>query len=493
MTTSPAPRKSPPRGAPHRGPVVPVLAFSGILAAMMQSVITPLIADLPEILGTTSSNAAWVVTATLLVGAVCMPIAGRLGDMFGKRRMILICTIPLAVGSAVCALATSLLPMLVGRCLQGMGMGIVALAVSLIREVVSAEKVSASLALVSASLGIGSGLGLPLSAAVSQYTSWRVMFWICAALAALAAVAVARVVPEGQAGARGEKFDFPGALGLAVGLISLLLGVSKGADWGWTSPATLGSFTVAVAVLLVWGWWELRASAPLVDLRTAARPQVLTTNAASLFVGFGMYVSMLVTPQIMMLPTSTGYGLGQTMLATGMWMLPGGVIQVLLSPLGGRLLDLRGPKFTLVLGSCTITLGYVVALFSMGSPATLMVAHTVVKAGVGIAYGAMPTLIMGGVPRNEVAAANGFNSLMRTLGTSTGAAVIGVVLAQTTVSLGGAETVSQHGAQIGYAIGIGIGAVGAVIAVLIPLARRSRPDPSTAPTAAGAPAPNASH
>ncbi|MFC6152083.1 MFS transporter [Nocardioides yefusunii] len=472
MSSSPTPSGA--TDARRVGPVVPVLAFSGILAAMMQSVITPLISDLPEILDTSASNAAWVVTATLLVGAVCMPIAGRLGDMYGKRRMIVVCTVPLALGSAICALSTALVPMLVGRCLQGMGMGIVALAVSLIREVVSAEKVSASLALVSASLGIGSGLGMPLSAAVSQYANWRVMFWICTALAALAAVAVIKVVPEGKISAKGQTFDGPGAVGLAVGLISLLLGVSKGADWGWTSGATLGSFTVAVVALLVWGWWELRATSPLVDLRTTARPQVLTTNAASLFVGFGMYVSMLVTPQIMMLPTSTGYGLGQSMLACGMWMLPGGLIQVFLSPVGGKLLDLRGPKFTLILGSGIIAVGYVVAMFSMSAAWSLMISHTVVKAGVGIAYGAMPTLIMGGVPRTEVAAANGFNSLMRTLGTSTGAAVIGVVLAQTTVRFGDADLVSQHGARIGYGIGIGVGVVAAAIAVLIPLTRRPK-------------------
>jgi len=459
--------------------VVFTLAFAGILASMMQSIMTPLISQLPVILHTSASNAAWVMTATLLVGAACTPIAGRLGDMFGKRRMILICTLPLIVGSILCALSSSLLVMVAGRCLQGVGIGIVALAVSLIRDVVAPEKVSGSLALVSASLGIGSGLGLPLAAAIAQYSNWRVLFWVFAALSALIAALVYRLVPEGQIGARGQRFDAPGAIGLAVGLVSLLLAVSKGGDWGWSSGSILGLFAAAVVVLVTWGWWELRSSAPLVDLRTTARPRVLLTNASSIFVGVGMYVTMLVTPQVMMLPTETGFGLGQSMLATGLWMLPGGLIQVLLSPVGGKLIDNRGPKFTLVLGAGIIAVGYAIALFLMGSAPSLMIAHTVIKAGVGIAYGAMPSLIMGAVPRTEIAAANGFNSLMRSLGASIGSAVIGVVLAQMTMLLDGHEFISENGARAGLGIGIGVGVVAAVVAVLIPIARRAATGPLT--------------
>ncbi|MEU0033538.1 MFS transporter [Streptomyces sp. NPDC006333] len=453
------------------GGVVATLAFAGITAAIMQTLVTPLIAELPQLLDTTSSNAAWVITATLLVAAVFVPVSGRLGDLVGKRRMLLACSVPLIVGSVVCALSSSVVPMIVGRGLQGMGMGMVPLGIALLRDVVPKEKLSSSIALVSASMGIGGGLGLPIAAAVAQYANWRVLFWGSAVMAAVVATLVWFLIPDIPAGAKGQRFDLPGALGLGAGLVCLLLAVSKGADWGWGSATTVGLFLTAVVVLLGWGVWELRTRDPLVDLRTTARPRVLLTNLASVFVGCAMYASMLVMPQLLQFPEATGYGLGQSMLAAGLWMAPGGIMMMIVSPLGGKLTDARGPKFTLISGVLVIAVGYGLALTLMGTAWGLMLVGIVVNSGVGLAYGAMPALIMSSVPLSETAAANGFNTLMRSLGTSVGAAVIGVVLAQMTTTLGGYTFASEDGFRTSLIIGCGVAVVAAVIAAAIPAVR----------------------
>ncbi|WP_327238925.1 MFS transporter [Streptomyces sp. NBC_01318] len=453
------------------GGVVATLAFAGITAAIMQTLVTPLIAELPQILHTTSSNAAWVITVTLLVAAVFVPVSGRLGDLLGKRRMLIACSVPLIVGSVVCALSSSVIPMIIGRGLQGMGMGMLPLGIALLRDVVPAEKLSSSIALVSASMGIGGGLGLPIAAAVAQYTNWRVLFWGSAALAVAVAALIWFLIPDVPAGAKGQRFDLPGALGLGVGLVSLLLAVSKGADWGWGSATTLGLFAAAVVILVGWGLWELRTRDPLVDLRTTARPRVLLTNLASIFVGTAMYASMLVVPQLLQFPEATGYGLGQSMLAAGLWMAPGGLMMMIVSPLGGKLTDARGPKFTLISGVLVIAAGYGLSLALMGSAWGLMLVTIVTSSGVGLAYGAMPALIMGSVPLSETAAANGFNTLMRSLGTSVGSAVIGVVLAQMTTTMGGYTFASEDGFRTALMIGGGVALLGAVIAAAIPAVR----------------------
>ncbi|WP_326624024.1 MULTISPECIES: MFS transporter [unclassified Streptomyces] len=453
------------------GGVVATLAFAGITAAIMQTLVTPLIAELPQILHTTSSNAAWVITVTLLVAAVFVPVSGRLGDLLGKRRMLIACSVPLIVGSVVCALSSSVIPMIIGRGLQGMGMGMLPLGIALLRDVVPAEKLSSSIALVSASMGIGGGLGLPIAAAVAQYTNWRVLFWGSAALAVAVAALIWFLIPDVPAGAKGQRFDLPGALGLGAGLVSLLLAVSKGADWGWGSATTLGLFAAAVVILVGWGLWELRTRDPLVDLRTTARPRVLLTNLASIFVGTAMYASMLVVPQLLQFPEATGYGLGQSMLAAGLWMAPGGLMMMIVSPLGGKLTDARGPKFTLISGVLVIAAGYGLSLALMGSAWGLMLVTIVTSSGVGLAYGAMPALIMGSVPLSETAAANGFNTLMRSLGTSVGSAVIGVVLAQMTTTMGGYTFASEDGFRTALMIGGGVALLGAVIAAAIPAVR----------------------
>ncbi|MGW6025187.1 MFS transporter [Streptomyces sp. NPDC055099] len=470
------------------GRIVGVLALAGIVAAVMQTLVVPLIGDLPGMLDTTPSNASWVVTATLLSAAVATPVAGRLGDMYGKRRMLLVSVIPLVVGSVVCALASSVVPMIIGRGLQGLGMGVVPLGVSLLRDVLPPEKLGSSIALMSASMGVGGALGLPFSAAVAENASWRVLFWVAAGLSLLVAVLAWLFVPTGRKGSGSARFDVLGAIGLGSGLVCLLLAVSKGSDWGWTSGTTLGLFAAALVILLAWGRWELRSDEPLVDLRVTARPQILMTNAASVLVGFAMYAQSLVVPQLLQLPEATGYGLGQSMMAMGLWMAPAGLMMMGLAPLGAKLSDARGPKVTLAVGSLIISLGYASSILLLGSTWGLLAVTIVCNAGVGLAYGAMPALIMGAVPQEETASANSFNTLMRSIGSSAAAAVIGVVLAQMTTDFGGHFLPSENGFKTAMLMGCGVALAAAAVASLIPVrpvdADSDSPETETDPRAA---------
>ena len=316
-------------------------------------------------------------------------------------------------------------------------------------------------------MGIGSALGLPVAAAVAEHSDWRVLFWGATVLAVVVLALIYFLVPAAPVTATG-RFDPLGAVGLGLGLLCLLLGVSKGADWGWGSATTIGLLVGAVVVLLAWGWYELRTSDPLVDLRVTARPVVLLTNAASLVIGFAMYAQALILPQLMLLPTETGYGLGQDMLQMGLWMAPGGFMMMAISPLGARLSHARGPKVTLALGAAVVSLGYLSAVLLMGSTWGILVAVCVISSGVGLAYGAMPALIMGSVPISETGSATSVNTLMRSVGTSISAAVVGVVLAQMTTDFGGYPIPSEGGFQTGLLIGAAVAAIAALIACLIP-------------------------
>ncbi|GGO72220.1 MFS transporter [Nonomuraea cavernae] len=459
--------------------IVIVMAVAGIVASLTQTLVVPLIGELPRLLGTSASNASWVITATLLAGAVTTPVTGRLGDLYGKRRMMLVCSVPLVVGCVICALAGSLAPMIVGRGLQGMGMGLIPLGISALRDLLPPERLGPSIALMSSSMGIGGALGMPIAAGVAEYASWRVLFWGTAALSVLVAVLIGTLVPPTPARTPG-RLDVVGALGLGAGLVCLLLGVSKGADWGWTSGTTLGLLGAAPVVLLAWGWWELRDDTPLVDLRVTARRQVLLTNLASIVVGFAMYAQALIIMQILQLPKATGYGLGQSMLAAGLWMAPSGLMMMLVSPVGARLSAARGPKVTLITGSLIMALGYGSSLVLLGSPWGMLVVTCVCSIGIGFAYGSMPALIMGVVPRSETAAANSFNTLMRSIGTTTSAAVIGLVLSQMTIRFGSAMVPSEGGFRVGMLIGCGAALTAAAITLALPR-RAAQPEAHAEP------------
>ncbi|MFF4603231.1 MFS transporter [Streptomyces sp. NPDC001339] len=459
---------------------VGVLAAAGITVSLMQTLVVPLIPALPHLLHTTTANASWTITATLLAGAVATPVFGRLGDLYGKRRLLLVSIALLVLGSLVCAVSTSLAPMVVGRALQGMGMSVVPLGISLMRDILPPERLGSALGLMSSSLGVGAALGLPAAALIAQHADWHVLFWGAAGLSVIMALLVRFLVPASPVTtARG--FDVIGALGVAAGLVCLLLPISKGADWGWTSPTTLGLFAAAIVVLIGWGWWELRTPAPLVDLRTCVRRQVLMTNLASVIVGFSMYAMSLIAPQLLALPKETGYGLGQSMTAAGLWMLPSGLVMMAVSPYAARLSAARGPKASLLVGAVIIAAGYALAPPLMGHLWGVLLFTSVVSAGIGLAYAAVPTLIMSAVPVDETAAANGLNSLMRSIGTSTSSAVVGLVLAHMATRMGPVAIPSESGFRTGFVLGAAGAVAAALVTLCIPGRRGAAAQPSTEP------------
>ncbi|MGW7549272.1 MFS transporter [Streptomyces sp. NPDC054770] len=474
----PAGSVRPARTSPNA--VVAVLALAGITVSLMQTLVIPIVPELPKYLNASASNAAWAVTATLLAAAVATPVAGRLGDMFGKRLMLLVSLVLLVSGSVVAALSDSLVPMIVGRSLQGLAAAVVPLGISIMRDELPPERLAGSTALMSASLGVGGALGLPTAAFIADHYDWHVLFWTSAALGVVAFVLVMLLVPESKVRS-GGRFDAVGAAGLAVGLVSLLLAVSKGADWGWASGTTLGLFALAVAVLLAWGFFELRTVQPLVDLRTTVRRQVLFTNLASIAFGFSMFAMSLVLPQLLQLPTQTGYGLGRSMLTVGLVMAPQGLVMMAFAPVSAAITKSRGPKITLMIGAVIVAAGYGLNIVLMSEVWHLILVSCIIGAGVGFAYGAMPALIMGAVPASETAAANSLNTLMRSIGTSVASAVAGVVLSQLTIDLGGTTLPSENGFKVVMAIGAGAAVLAFVLASFLPGRRPADPEPAPAP------------
>ncbi|MGY5057002.1 MFS transporter [Streptomyces sp. 900105755] len=467
---------------PKPNSVVAVLALSGITVSLMQTLVIPIVPELPKYLNASASDAAWAVTATLLAAAVATPVAGRLGDMLGKRLMLLVSLVLLVSGSVVAALSDTLVPMIVGRTLQGLAAAVVPLGISIMRDELLPERLAGSTALMSASLGVGGALGLPAAAFIADHYDWHVLFWTSAALGVVAFALVMLLVPESRVRS-GGRFDAVGALGLAVGLVSLLLAVSKGADWGWASGTTLGLFALAVVTLLAWGFFELRTARPLVDLRTTVRRQVLFTNLASIAFGFSMFAMSLVLPQLLQLPTRTGYGLGRSMLTVGLVMAPQGLVMMAFAPLSAAVTKARGPKVTLMTGAVIVAAGYGLNIVLMSEVWHLVLVSCIIGAGVGFAYGAMPALIMGAVPASETAAANSLNTLMRSIGTSVASAVAGVILAQLTISLGGTTLPSENGFKVVMAIGAGAAVLAFVLASFLPGRRPAHTDPAPAPAA----------
>lgn len=418
--------------------ITAILCLSGTVVALQQTMVIPLLPDFPKILGVSADDASWLVTVTLLTSAVATPIVSRLADMFGKRRMMLISMTMIVVGSLVAAIGGNFVALLIGRGLQGFAISMIPVGISIMRDELPKEKVASATALMSATLGIGSALGLPLSGLIFEHLGWPAIFWLSAIVGVLLIIAVASVVPESSVRTRG-KFDFLGAVMLSTALTAILLAISKGARWGWTSELTLLMFVIGIVTLALWFPYELRVTQPMVDLRTSAKRPVLLTNVASILVGFSMYANNLSTTQQLQMPKISGYGFELGVMAAGLCMIPAGLAMVFFAPVSANITKRFGAKITLIVGGTVLALAYIARVFLTGSIALIIISAAVVSIGTAIAYSAMPMLIMRSVPITETASANGLNSLLRSVGTSTSSAVVAAMLTSMVIPSGPGE------------------------------------------------------
>ncbi|MBK1786679.1 MFS transporter [Prauserella sp. ASG 168] len=434
----------------------------------MQTLAVPLLPEFPRLLDTTASNAAWLITITLLTGAVFAPVLGRLGDMYGKRRMLLVALGAMAVGSALGAVSSEFLVVLVARGLQGIGIAVIPLGISIMRDELPADRVGSGIAVMSSTLGAGGAVGLPLTGLVAEYADWHWLFAGSALFAVFQILLVRSFVPESPVRS-GGSFDTVGAVGLSAALLCLLLPVSRGTMWGWDSPLVLGLFAASVVLFLAWGFYELRVPAtPLVNLRISARPAVLLTNLASILIGVAMFASFMVSAQMLQAPTGTGYGFGLSLMLSGVALLPVGGAMVAFSPLSARISRRWGPGVTLVLGVSILAVGNLARPLVHSPLAGVIVVVTVTAIGAALAYGAVPALIMRAVPLSETAAANSLNALCRSIGTSTCSALVATVSAGMLVRVGGQTYPSLDSYTVIFLIAGGAAVLAGLIGALTP-------------------------
>lgn len=456
-----------PTGRVGGGVVIAVLALCGTVVSLQQTMVLPLVPDLPDLIGTTAGNASWMITATLVAGAVATPVISRMADMYGKRRMILVTLAIVALGALVGGLSTSIPFLILARALQGMGMALVPIGIATMRDELDPDKVPLAVALMSATLAIGAGVGLPLGGFLAEAFDWHVVLWLPGVLALLLIGLVLATVSESNVRTAGA-FDVRGAVLLSLALVLLLLAVSKGSDWGWIDARTLGCLAAGIVLLAVFVPLELRIPSPLVDIRTAAQPVVMVANAISIFMGFAMFINMLVSTQQLQTPVETGYGLGLDALHAGLWMAPSAVAFGVLAPLSGWVTRRFGAEIAIAAGAAIMAVSYLARIPFSDTIAWVVIGTVVVTVGTALAYSALPTLIMQSVPVTETAAANGLNTLLRSVGTSTASAVTAAVLAATITSGSAFPTFGGMATMFVLAAGASVVSLGLVL----PFARR---------------------
>ncbi|OHV32677.1 MFS transporter [Pseudofrankia sp. EUN1h] len=453
--------------------VLVVVGIGALMVSLSQSMLIPVLSTLPTELHTSASTVEWLLTSTLLVAAVAVPVMGRLADMFGKRLLLLVALGALVVGSLIDAVTDNIPLLIVGRCFQGASVAAVPLGISLLAVLLPRERVATGIATISAMMGVGAAVALPLSGLIAQHLGYHALFWLIGGGGVLTFAGVLGFVPE-AAQRSGGRIDLVGTLLLAAGLMAIMLPLAETANWGWGSPRVIGLLAAGAVLLVVLGWAEHRIRQPLVDMNSLRRRPLILTNLASLLFGFALFASLLGTASYVQAPAESGYGFGSSMLVGGLCVLPSGIGMLLLAPVSARMVAWRGAGQTLAAGAVIVAAGWIVRILATGALWEIIVGTTIVGIGTGVGYAAMPSLINAFTPPSEIAAANGLNSLFRAIGSSLASAIGGSVLAAETVSLGASTLPSLTGYRVLFGICAAAGVLAAVAALAVPNRRVER-------------------
>ena len=461
----------------HYNVTLAALTLAGTAFAFQQTMVVPALPVIQRELDTTTTWATWVLTVFLLVASVATPILGKLGDQYGKERLLVISLGLFLAGCVGCAVAWSIWSLIAFRALAGTGAAVFPLSFAIIRDEFPPEKVGVAIGLVSSVFGVGGGFGIVLSGLIVDHLSWRWLFIFGSIGVALAMVLVARFVPESPIKTP-SRVDFPGAALLSGGLVAFLLALTEGENWGWTSGRIVSLFVAAAVLLVLWVLVELRVPEPMVDMRMMVRRPVLLTNITAIIAGFAMFSVFVLVPNFVETPAGlpdelaqlVDYGFGASATKAGLYLLPSAIVLLFAGPVGGLLGRKVGFKWPLAIGMALVSVAAAMLALWNDEPWQVVASQPIFGVGIGFAFAAMATIIAQSVRPSETGVASGMNTVMRTVGGVVGGQVGAALLTAHTIP--GTTVPSVDGYEIAFALGSAAALVGAAVAVFI-----TRPQP----------------
>ncbi len=462
-----------------------VLAVAALDFGLEQFMVVPLVPAVQRMEQASLETATWLLTGFLLAVVATAPILGRLGDMYGKRRLLLLALGAFAVGSLVCALADSIEALIAGRVVQGAGAAAGPLAIGLVRDHVPRERAPASIGILVAGAGAGAAVGLVLTGLLVDHVSVSAVFWFLFALAAALLLAVRSTVPETPV-RDPVRPDWAGGLVVSAAMLAALLAITQGNDWGWSSARVVGLFVASLALLFLFSVVERAVPAPLMDMEQMARRPVWTANLAAFAMGFALFIAGVIVPQIATLPKASGYGFDLTVTQTGLILLPSTLMIVVGGWLSGRAMRRSGARLLVGLGAALAAIAYLLLALLHDSLPPIAAANALLGLGLGLSFAAITNLVVRSVDERRTSVSVAANAVLRTTGAALGAQVAA------TVVVGAGLVASGFPAERGFTGAFVLGGIAALVAlaaaaavpgrVVDPLVKelRTRIDPTTA-------------
>ena len=458
-----------------------VLALAVAGFALLQSLVIPVLPTVQAGLHTSQNTVTWVLTAYLLSAAIFTPIMGRLGDMYGKERLLVLTLIALTLGSLLAAVAGSISLMIIARAIQGIGGGVLPLSFGLIRDEFPKEKVLGAIGVIAALAAAGSGVGIVLAGPIVNALNYHWLFWIPMIVMAYATVAAHYVIPESDVRTPGT-LSWSGVVLLSVWLVAIILAISEAPTWGWGSTRVIALIVLGLLVAVAWVFVEARSTHPLIDMEMMRIPAVWTTNLVALLLGVGMYAVFAFLPEFLQTPRSAGYGFALSITKSGLILLPASVFMFIFGMMSGRFSQRYGSKTVLIAGLFVGIANFAILTFAHAAQWEILLAMVIEGVGFGLAFSSMSALVVVAVPPHQTGVASGMNANIRTIGGSVGAAVMSSIV---TSGARAGEVPRQSGYTHGFAL-LTVAAAAATIAAFFVPGRLRPPATTTEATLAHA-------
>ena len=435
-----------------------VLVVGALDLGLEQFMVIPILPAVQQTYGASLTATTWLLTGFLLAAVTAAPIVGRLGDVYGKRRFLLLSVGAFAIGSLVCALADSIAALIAGRVLQGLGAGLGPLAVGLARDRAPAGRAPVWIGLLVAAGASGAAIGLLLGGVLVESVSVAAVFWFMFAVAVALLVAVAAFVPESPRRAA-PRPDWAGGLLLTAALLALLLAISQGNTWGWDSVRIVALIALSAALFAGFVLVERATAAPVVDMQLLAQRPAWSANLVAFAMGFAVFIAGVVVPQIARLPVASGYGLGLTFTETGLVLLPGALAAIVGGWSSGALVQATGARILVRAGAVAAAVAYAWLALAHGSVGSITAANVPLGFGIGLTFAALTNLVVHAVSEQRTAVFAATIAVSRATGAALGIQVAAAVV------MGAGVVPPGFPAERGFTGAFVLGLIAAVVAL----------------------------
>jgi MFS family permease len=397
-----------------------------LLVNYVETMVIPGIPSIQKDLATTTTIASWITSAFLIVGAAVSPLFGKLGDIYGKKKIFLIVLLFYIAGVGLAGFSSNIYMLIASRAIQGVGFAIVPLGLAIITDIFPKERVATAQGIISGTFAIGAAAGLIIGAYVIQDLSWQWAFHTAFILSIVLFFVVAVMLKKDMPGEK-SRVDITGATMLMSGIVLVLLYLTEAPTLGWLSLENIAFLIPGIALTVSFFVFENRVTSPLIRLNLLKIRNVLVANLVGILSSFSMFLLFFAVIYYAQYPAP--HGLGLSVINTGLTLAPATLVMLIVGPVIGRLVTRIGPKPILALGASTSIIGLLLFTFSRATTIELTIDVAVALVGVVSLIIPIVNMISVSVPKENTAVGLGMNTMLRNLG-----GAIGPVLATTILS-----------------------------------------------------------